>query len=104
MSVTRDDVLAAGDLLAGVTTRTPVEVSRALRETVGAPVLLKCENLQRTGSFKLRGAYVRLARLTPAERAHGVVAATRDDSGQVARPASPALNSARREVPGMRTP
>src|SRR5690349_23013001 len=43
---------------------------------VGGPVLLKCENLQRAGSFKIRGAYTRIARLSDAERANGVVAAS----------------------------
>src|SRR5690606_37411650 len=43
---------------------------------------LKCENLQRTGSFKIRGAYLRMARLTPEERAHGVVAASAGNHAQ----------------------
>lgn len=49
---------------------------------VGGPVLLKAENLQRAGSFKLRGAYVRLSRLTPAEREAGVVAADAGNHAQ----------------------
>ena len=52
---------------------TPVLVSGTLSERFGARVLLKAENLQRTGSFKIRGGYVRLSRLTPEERARGVV-------------------------------
>src|SRR5690606_6460974 len=65
----------ARELLRGVVTETPLLHSRALSQIVGGPVLLKCENLQRTGSFKARGAYVRIARLTEAERSRGVVAA-----------------------------
>src|SRR6202451_155683 len=56
--------------------------SRVLSETVAGPVFLKCENLQRTGSFKVRGAYNRIARLTDAERARGVVAASAGNHAQ----------------------
>ena len=73
--VRRDDVLAARQLLAGVVTATPMAGSRALSELCAGPVILKCENLQRTGSFKIRGAYTRIARLDPEQRALGVVAA-----------------------------
>ena len=77
-----DDVLAARVLLEGVSRTTPLEGLRGLSEQVGAPVLVKCENLQRTGSFKIRGAYVRIARLTAAERARGVVAASAGNHAQ----------------------
>ena len=77
-----DDLRAARVLLEGVSRTTPVEGLRGLSEQVGAPVLLKCENLQRTGSFKIRGAYVRIARLTDAERARGVVAASAGNHAQ----------------------
>jgi threonine dehydratase len=77
-----DDARAAADLLQGVATRTPVESSRALSQVAGAPVLLKCENLQRAGSFKIRGAYVRMARLSPEEKASGVVAASAGNHAQ----------------------
>lgn len=77
-----NDVRAARELLAGVVRTTPVEGSRPLSDRVGGPVSLKCENLQRTGSFKLRGAYVRIARLTDAERARGVVAASAGNHAQ----------------------
>jgi len=80
--VTLADVQAARQLLAGVSRTTPLEGSRVLSEAVGGPVWLKCENLQRTGSFKIRGAYVRIARLTEAERAHGVVAASAGNHAQ----------------------
>jgi threonine dehydratase len=76
------DVLAARDLLAGVVAPTPVAGSRALSELCGGPVWLKCENLQRTGSFKIRGAYTRIARLDAAERARGVVAASAGNHAQ----------------------
>ena len=76
------DVQAARLLLAGVVRTTPLEGLRPLSASVGGPVFLKCENLQRTGSFKLRGAYVRIARLTQAERARGVVAASAGNHAQ----------------------
>ena len=65
-----------GELLDGVARETPVQNLRSLSESVGGPVVLKCENLQRTGSFKIRGAYTRMSRLPEAERARGVVAAS----------------------------
>ncbi|WP_147795807.1 threonine ammonia-lyase [Cellulomonas sp. Y8] len=77
-----DDARAAARLLQGVATRTPVETSRALSQIAGTPVLLKCENLQRAGSFKIRGAYVRMARLSPEEQARGVVAASAGNHAQ----------------------
>jgi threonine dehydratase len=80
--VGRDDVRAAQALLAGVVATTPMAGSRALSELAGGPVVLKCENLQRTGSFKIRGAYTRIARLSPEERAHGVVAASAGNHAQ----------------------
>ena len=70
-----DDVAAARDVLREVVALTPLLHSRVLSDRLGGPVFLKCENLQRTGSFKPRGAYLRISRLTPAERKHGVVAA-----------------------------
>jgi threonine dehydratase len=59
-----------------------MEGSRPLSARVGGPVHLKCENLQRAGSFKIRGAYVRIANLTPEERAAGVVAASAGNHAQ----------------------
>jgi len=76
------EVEAAAALLSGVVRRTPLEHSRALAQRVGGPVWLKCENLQRTGSFKIRGAYTRIARLTDEERAAGVVAASAGNHAQ----------------------
>ncbi|GHF16147.1 threonine ammonia-lyase [Streptomyces morookaense] len=80
--VTLGDVLAAQRMLAGVCRTTPLVVSRHLSAAAGTPVRLKCENLQRTGSFKVRGAYVRIARLAPDERAAGVVAASAGNHAQ----------------------
>ena len=80
--VTLDDVRSAQKTLSGVARVTAVEGSRHLSSLVGAPVHLKCENLQRTGSFKLRGAYVRIAGLSPAERDAGVVAASAGNHAQ----------------------
>jgi threonine dehydratase len=68
--------------LAGVVRRTPMAQSRALEQLVGGPVWLKCENLQRTGSFKIRGAYLRIQRLSEQERALGVVAASAGNHAQ----------------------
>lgn len=77
-----DDVRGAQKMLAGVARMTALEGSRHLSSLVGAPVHLKCENLQRTGSFKLRGAYVRIAGLRPEQRAAGVVAASAGNHAQ----------------------
>ena len=80
--VTRESILDAARMLEGVVVRTPVETSRVLSELTGQRVLLKCENLQRAGSFKVRGAYVRMARLSEEERRHGVVAASAGNHAQ----------------------
>ena len=76
------DIKAARELLHGVAIETPMEDSRWLSAIAGGPVLLKAENLQRAGSFKIRGAYVRMARLSPSERAAGVVAASAGNHAQ----------------------
>ena len=81
-AVRPEDVTAAGDLLRGIVSRTPLLHSRVLSERLGGPVYLKCENLQRTGSFKARGGYVRMARLPEADRARGVVAASAGNHAQ----------------------
>jgi threonine dehydratase len=81
-AVSSDDIAAARKLLVDVISDTPVLYSRVLSETVAGPVYLKCENLQRTGSFKVRGAYLRIARLSDAERARGVVAASAGNHAQ----------------------
>ena len=76
------DVEAAAALLRDVVRHTPLYHSRGLADRVGGPVWLKCENLQRTGSFKIRGAYTRISRLTEEERARGVVAASAGNHAQ----------------------
>lgn len=77
-----DDVRAARELLAGVVRTTPLEPSRPLSGALGGPVWLKCENLQRAGSYKVRGAFVRISRLSATERAEGVVAASAGNHAQ----------------------
>ena len=76
------DVEAARGVLDGVIEETPSAHSRWLTSRVGTPVYLKCENLQRAGSFKIRGGYLRISRLSPEERARGVVAASAGNHAQ----------------------
>jgi len=73
---------AARAVVAHVADVTPMESSRYLAEVLGAPVYLKCENLQRTGSYKIRGAYNRLSKLTDEEKGRGVVAASAGNHAQ----------------------
>ena len=80
--VTLADVEEARLLLDGVIRHTPVRLAGALSALAGGPVYVKCENLQRAGSFKIRGAYTRISRLTAEERARGVVAASAGNHGQ----------------------
>ncbi len=82
LPVTLDDVLAAQELLRGIVRPTPLEFNRALSDRVGVDVHLKCENLQRAGSFKIRGAYTRMSRLSDEEKARGVVAASAGNHAQ----------------------
>ncbi|MEO7350310.1 MAG: threonine ammonia-lyase [Marmoricola sp.] len=82
MTVSLVDIEAVAELVGEVAITTPMEESRWLQALVHGPVLLKFENLQRTGSFKIRGAYVRLSRLTEEERARGVVAASAGNHAQ----------------------
>ena len=76
------DIEAAREVLAGVALETPMQPSRWLSDRIGGPAYLKCENLQRTGSFKIRGAYLRMSRLSAQERARGVVAASAGNHAQ----------------------
>ncbi|KGJ80361.1 threonine dehydratase [Cryobacterium roopkundense] len=76
------DFEAARLVVSRVADVTPMESSRYLADLLGAPVHLKCENLQRTGSYKIRGAYNRLSKLTAEERSHGVVAASAGNHAQ----------------------
>ncbi len=73
---------AARAVVSRVAEVTPMESSRFLAEILGSPVYLKCENLQRTGSYKIRGAYNRISRLTDEEKARGVVAASAGNHAQ----------------------
>ena len=68
------DVRAAADRLAGVAHKTPVMTSRLADERAGAQLFFKCENLQRVGAFKFRGAYNALAQFTPEQRRAGAIA------------------------------
>ncbi|MBK5256965.1 MAG: threo-3-hydroxy-L-aspartate ammonia-lyase [Vicinamibacteria bacterium] len=72
-SVTYADVTSAEERLLGVAIRTPVITSRTVDERVGGRIFFKCENLQRGGAFKFRGAYNALARLTADQRKRGVI-------------------------------
>mgnify|MGYP000252296034 CR=1 FL=1 len=62
------EFIAARDVVSKVAQETPIEVSRLLGEVLGVPVTMKCENLQRTGAYKVRGAYNRMSKLTDEER------------------------------------
>jgi threonine dehydratase len=68
------DIEAAAARLQGVAHHTPVRTSRTVDEATGAQVFFKCENFQRMGAFKFRGAYNALAQFTPAQRQGGVIA------------------------------
>ena len=80
--LTLADVEAARELLTGIVKVTPLEQSRPLSQALGVPAWLKCENQQRAGSYKVRGAYTRISRLSAAERARGVVAASAGNHAQ----------------------
>ncbi|MFJ3714501.1 threo-3-hydroxy-L-aspartate ammonia-lyase [Streptomyces sp. NPDC090057] len=72
--VSFDDVREAAARLRGIAHRTPVLTSRTLNAAVGAEVFVKCENFQRVGAFKFRGAYNAAARLSPGQLAKGIAA------------------------------
>ncbi|MGC4934252.1 threonine ammonia-lyase [Gordonia sp. DT30] len=82
MLITEAEIAHAVAALAPVMRRTPMVASRVLSERADADVWLKCENLQRTGSFKPRGAYYRISRLSAEERERGVVAASAGNHAQ----------------------
>ena len=82
MTVTLDDVLAAREGLRSVMRATPLKFNRGVSERAGVDVFLKCENLQRAGSFKFRGGYTRISRLSDEEKARGVVAASAGNHAQ----------------------
>jgi len=74
LSINHADIQAAAARLAGVAHRTPVATSHTANERTGARLFFKCENLQRMGAFKFRGAYNALSQFTPEQRRAGVVA------------------------------
>ena len=82
MTVTLDDIILARRRLVGIAHPTPLIRSETLSAMVGGEVFIKPENLQKTGSFKIRGAYNRIEALTPEERARGVIAASAGNHGQ----------------------
>ncbi|MEV8143412.1 threonine ammonia-lyase [Specibacter sp. NPDC078709] len=91
LPVTLADIEHARELLQEIIALTPIESSRALGRMTDSEVFFKCENLQRAGSFKVRGAYVRMAKLTAEERARGVVAASAGNHAQGVAVAAKAL-------------
>ena len=88
-----DDVAAASERIAGVAARTPILTSRTLDHIGGARFFLKCENFQRTGSFKFRGAYNALVRLSGEQRKAGVVTFSTGNHGQAVALAARILDS-----------
>jgi threonine dehydratase len=80
--VSLEEIEDARERLRDVAVRTPLDRSRALSDICGGEVFIKCENLQRTGSFKIRGAYNRISRLNEAECRAGVVAASAGNHAQ----------------------
>jgi threonine dehydratase len=76
------EIQAAQEALEGVSIYTPMQSSRWLSALAGGTISIKAENLQRTGSFKIRGAYLRMSRLSEEEKAHGVVAASAGNHAQ----------------------
>ncbi|MCF8530110.1 MAG: threonine ammonia-lyase [Candidatus Nanopelagicales bacterium] len=81
-NVTVADIEQARETISGVINQLPIANARWLTEMVGGPVYLVPENLQRAGSFKIRGAFNRLSRLTSEEKARGVVAASAGNHAQ----------------------
>ena len=90
--VSLQDIQKAQSTLRGVSVVTPLDRSRTLSELTRNEVYLKLENLQRTGSFKIRGAYNRLANLPEDARAHGVIAASAGNHAQGVAEAARMLN------------
>ena len=80
--VNLEDIYDAAKLLDGVIKKTPTISAGWIEKKYGVDVSFKCENLQRAGSFKIRGAYNRIARLTEAQRSNGVVAASAGNHAQ----------------------
>src|SRR5690606_14199666 len=85
------DIQEAAERLRGVVHRTPVLTSQTLTGRLDAEVFFKCENLQKVGAFKFRGAYNAIAKLSPEERAAGVVIFSSGNHGQAIARAAQAL-------------
>ena len=82
MSLVPRQAIEAQPRIARCAVRTPLLPAGWLEEQVGAPVRLKCENLQRAGAFKIRGAYTMISRLSEAERSRGVITYSSGNHGQ----------------------
>ncbi|QSJ18375.1 threo-3-hydroxy-L-aspartate ammonia-lyase [Nostoc sp. UHCC 0702] len=91
-SVTINDVQAAQKRLFGVAHQTPVLTSRIVNDRTNSQVFFKCENFQRTGAFKFRGAYNALAQLTDSEKQRGVITFSSGNHGQAIALAGKLLN------------
>ena len=92
MSVNYSDILAAADRLAGIAHHTPVFTSNTVNQRTRAQVFFKCENFQRSGSFKFRGAYNAMVQLTDEQRKRGVVAFSSGNHAQALALAGQILN------------
>src|SRR2546426_10159681 len=93
MAPTVADIRAARERLDGIASVTPVFSSETFTRRTGRRVLLKAENLQRTGSFKIRGAVNKISTLSEVERAAGVVAASAGHHGHSGAWAPPAAGA-----------
>lgn len=82
MKVKISDIHKAREVISGVVRRTPLEHSSAATQITGSQIFLKCENMQLTGSFKMRGALNKLASLTPEEKKRGVIASSAGNHAQ----------------------
>jgi threonine dehydratase len=93
LSVSLDDVRRARERIVAHVHRTPVMRSRTIDERLGARLFFKCENLQRVGAFKARGAFSRLTLLSPDERRRGVIAFSSGNHAQAVALAARELNT-----------
>src|SRR5207253_8832761 len=93
MSVTLADIQAARRTLRDVIIATPILPAERLTQDLGAPVYLKAEATQRSGSFKIRGAHNKISRLAPNERARGVIAHSAGNHAQGAALAAQLLDT-----------
>lgn len=82
MQVNYRDIIEAAEALKGVVHHTPLDKSRTFSDLAGCELYLKLENLQKTGSFKIRGAYNKIRSLSDSEKAHGVIAASAGNHAQ----------------------